>query len=70
MENNNFISKSIWELKLKDGSKINKPDAMLIEMWLFYSKSYAKLDILNIEETSFIGIGIKMPKLNEIEQIK
>ena len=40
LENDNFISKNIRELKLNDGSKVNKPDEILEEMWVFYSKLF------------------------------
>ena len=67
MENNNFISKNIRELKLNDGSKIIKPDKILEEMWVFYSKLYAKQEAIDLNEKSFKEIG---KKLNEDEKIK
>ena len=53
LENNNLISKNIGELKLNDGSKINKPDKILEEMWVFYSKLYNKQETIDLEETRF-----------------
>ena len=39
-------------------------------MWDFYTKLYDKKDAFNIEDTSFCGIGEKLPKLNENEKNK
>ena len=43
---------------------------ILDEMWDFYTKLYDKKDAFNIEDTSFCGIGEKLPKLNENEKNK
>ena len=56
------------ELKLKDGSKIYKPDKIWEEMWDFYTNLYSKHETINIEESSFRGIEEKLPKLNENEK--
>ena len=69
LENNNIISKNKRELKLNDGSKVNKPDEILEEMWVFYSKLYDKQETIDIEETCFKEIGKKLPKLNENDKL-
>ena len=48
LENNNFISKNVRELKLNDGSKTIKPDEILEEMWVFYSKLYDKQETIDL----------------------
>ena len=70
LENDNFISKNIRELKLNDGSNVNKPDEILEEMWVFYSKLYDKQETIDIEETYFKAIGEKLPKLNENDKLR
>ena len=69
LENKNFISKNIRELKLSNGNKINKPKEILKEMWGFYTDLYNKQDTIRIEETSFKGIEDQLPKLNDTEKI-
>ena len=69
LENKNFISKNIRELKLKDGSKIHKPGEILVEMSKFYTKLYSKQEAVDINNTSFKGIDDKLPKLTENEKI-
>ena len=68
LENKNFISKNIRELKLKDGTKIHKPGEILEEMSEFYTKLYSKQETLEINNTSFKGIEEKLPILNESEK--
>ena len=68
LENKNFISKNIRELKLINGNKINKPEEILKEMWEFYTNLYDKQEALRIEETSFKGIEDKFSKLNDTEK--
>ena len=58
-ENNNFISKNMRELKLNDGCKEYKPDKILEEMWVFYSKLYDKKETIDLEETGLKEIGKK-----------
>ena len=65
LENKNFISKNIRELKLKNGNNINKPQEILKEMWEFYTDLYNKQETIEMEETSFKGIEDKLPKLND-----
>ena len=55
LENNNFISKNIRELKLKDGRKINNPEEILSEMWEFYSKLYEKKVLKKSKIIIFVG---------------
>ena len=70
LENKNFISKNIRELKLQNGNKIHKPCEILEEMSKFYTKLYDKQKSTDIEKTSFKGIEKKLPKLTENEKNK
>ena len=68
LENKNFISKNIRELKLTNGNKTNKPNEILKEMWGFYSDLYNKQETTRIEETSYKRIEDKLPKLSDTEK--
>ena len=61
LENNNFISKNIRELKSENGNKLNKPEEILKEMWVFHTNLYDKQNALKIEETNFRGIAENCP---------
>ena len=67
LENNNFVSKHIRELKV--GNKdIQNPDKILEEMFSFYQTLYNSVPTINIEDsTRFKNISQNMPHLNEAE---
>ena len=64
LENVNFISKNIRELKLKNGNKLHKPDVILEEVSKFYTEFYNKQNTINIEDSSFKNIEDKLPIIN------
>ena len=64
LENKNFISKHIREIK--DGNKlINDPKQILEEMRKFYEKLFSEKKCIDIDETSLKTIKKRLPKLNE-----
>ena len=68
LENYNFISKNIKELKLEDGKKINTPKEILDEMRGFYQSLYNFKSIKPIEESKLAEFPEHFKKLNEIEK--
>ena len=70
LENHNFVSKNIRQLKLNDGSIIQEPDNILKEIHMFYDQLYSKKDVIDIQESNFNNLVEKMPKLSETEKDK
>ena len=68
LENYNFISKNIKELKLENGKKINAPKEILEEMRRFYQSLYNFKSIKPIEESKLAEFPEYFKKLNEIEK--
>ena len=67
LENKNFVSKHIRELKL--GNKtINNPNNILEEMSNFYGHLYKKKNVEEISGTSFKNIDNKLKKLNDLDR--
>ena len=64
LENRNYVSKHIRELKVNNKTVTNPKD-ILDEMKFFYQNLYNKKDTVNIEDTSFANLGNQLPKLNE-----
>ena len=58
LENKNFISKHIRDLKVKGGKTIQNPDSILKEMKFFYSDLYQKKVTEDIENTTFHNMTI------------
>ena len=67
LENKNFVSKHIRELKT-NSKVIQQPEEILEEMRLFYEKLYTEQDNIDIEDTSLSPIKEKVKKLNEYEK--
>ena len=63
LENKNFVSKHIRELKV-DNKTIQEPAEILEEMRKFYENLYHKRESIDIQNTSLRNIKEKMPKLN------
>ena len=66
LENKNYISKHIRELK-SGNTTIQNPEMILEEMRRFYESLFKEKRNINIEETSFDRIKEKLPKLSETE---
>ena len=67
LENNNFISKHIRELKI-DNHTITQPEEILEEMRNFYGSLYQKRTHIDLEGTSFADIKSKLTKLDGDEK--
>ena len=67
MENKNFVSKNIRELKI--GNKtINNPKDILEEMKIFYNNLYKHKEHLDIEDTELNRVRDSLPKLNNADR--
>ena len=64
LENRNFVSKHIRELK-QEGKTINKPKDILNEMNFFYQNLYNEKDIIDIDNSNYSKIEEKITKLND-----
>ena len=64
LENKNFISKHIREIKTNN-KVIHNPEHILEEMRNFYENLFKERDSISIEETTFKDIEEKLLKLNE-----
>ena len=69
LENRNYVSKHIRELKVNNKTVTN-PKGMLDEMNFFYQNLYNKKDTVNIEDTNFANLGNQLPKLNEMDKLE
>ena len=68
LENYNFVSKSIKELKLDDGNIITKPEEILEVMRRFYQSLYNKKDIKSLSDSKFSEFPKKFNKLSDVEK--
>ena len=69
MENYNFVSKSIKELKMDDGNTITKPEEILEEMRRFYQSLYSEKKIKNLSDSKFSEFPKKFNTLYEVEKV-
>ena len=67
LENRNFISKHLREIK-RDKKVITNPKEILNEMKNFYETLYSKKCTTNINDTSYANIQNQLPKLTELEK--
>ena len=68
LENKNFISKHIRELKTKGGGTIQNLDSILKEMKIIYSDLYQKKSTEDKENTTFHNISDNMTKLSDLDR--
>ena len=68
MENHNFVSKNIRELKLEDNNLIHDPNLILVEMRKFYEKLYSPKDTIDISDSPLLNLIGDLPKLTELEK--
>ena len=67
LENRNFVSKHIRELKVNDQT-INNPKDILNEMKVFYENLYKERETPNIEEKGFNHVIENLTKLDDIDR--
>ena len=68
LENRNFVSKHIREIK-KGTININNPKEILEEMKIFYESLYKNQQTDSLEESNYKHLADKMPKLNETDRL-
>ena len=68
LENYNFVSKSIKELRMDDGNTITKPEEILEEM-RFYQSLYSEKKIKNLSDSKFSEFPKKFNTLNDVEKV-
>ena len=69
LENRNFVSKHIRELK-QQGRSITNPKDILKEMKTFYRNVYNKGETTDLNESNYSDIENRLPKLSEEENIE
>ena len=69
LENRNFVSKHIRELK-QQGRSITNPKDILKEMKTFYQNLYNKGETIDLNETNYSDIENRLPKLSVEENIE
>ena len=70
LENDNFVIKNIRQLKSNIDSVIQEPDKILKKKNTFYSKSYSKCNVIDIQKSNLNCLVEKMPKHSETEKDK
>ena len=69
LENRNFVSKHIRELKGENNTKISEPNKILKEMGKFYEHLYTKKETTDINTTNYAHIEKKLTKINKDERV-
>ena len=67
LENKNYISKHIRELKI-DNKTITDPKQILEEMRLFYEKLYTGKNNIELEQSSLSHVKDKITKISDKER--